>query len=214
MDNLVLAIGTSGKKARVPQLSRASFRYLRRPGCLGSPVQVGLESVSSFPWNRCPVSRGIGVHIGVEYAQTLIDAGADYVLALKDNHPTWCADVQLWLETEVAGGRLPVLETVAKDHGRIEIRRYALSHQIDWLEAKPDWAGLQAVGRVESTRIIGENTRTECRYFLCSLVERDRFAATVRQHWASKTNSTGSWTCNLAKMPVGRAPTTRRKTWP
>ena len=116
-------------------------------------------------------------------AQTLIDAGADYVLALKDNHPTWCADVQLWLETEVAGGRLPVLETVEKDPGRIEIRRYALSNQIDWLEAKPDWAGLQAVGRVESTRIIGENTRTECRYFLCSLVERDRFAATVRQHW-------------------------------
>jgi predicted transposase YbfD/YdcC len=116
-------------------------------------------------------------------AQTLVDAGADYVLALKDNHPTLCADVQLWLETEVAGGRLPVLETVEKDHGRIEIRRYALSHQIDWLEAKSDWAGLQAVGRVESTRILGENTSTECRYFLCSLVERDRFAATVRQHW-------------------------------
>ena len=116
-------------------------------------------------------------------AQTLIDAGADYVLALKDNHPTWCADVQLWLETDVAGGRLPVLETVEKDPGRIEIRRYALSNQIDWLEAKPDWAGLQAVGRVESTRIIGENTRTECRYFRCSLVERDRLAATVRQHW-------------------------------
>jgi predicted transposase YbfD/YdcC len=52
------------------------------------------------------------------------------------------------------------------------------------LEAKPDWAGLQAVGRVESTRIIGEKTTTECRYFLCSLAERDRFAATVRQHWS------------------------------
>ena len=52
-------------------------------------------------------------------AQTLVDAGADYVLALKDNHPTLCADVQLWLDTEVAGGRLAVLETVEKDHGRI-----------------------------------------------------------------------------------------------
>ena len=51
------------------------------------------------------------------------------------------------------------------------------------MEAKSDWAGLQAVGRVESTRIVGEKTSTECRYFLCSLAERDRFAATVRQHW-------------------------------
>ena len=116
-------------------------------------------------------------------ARQIVDAGADYVLTLKENHPTWCDDVQRWLDTEVARGRLPVQETVEKDHGRIEIRRYALSHQIDWLEAKPDWAGLQAVGRVESTRIIGEKTSTECRYFLCSFPERDRFAAIVRGHW-------------------------------
>ncbi len=107
-------------------------------------------------------------------ARQIADAGADYVLALKDNHPTWREDVRLWLDTEVGRGRLPVQDTVEKDHGRIETRRYAL----------PDWAGLQAVGRVESTRLIGENTSTECRYFLCSFPERDRFAATVRDHWA------------------------------
>ena len=116
-------------------------------------------------------------------AQVIVDAGADYVLTLKANHPTLGEDVQLWLDTEVARGRLTVTEIVEKDHGRIEIRRYALSHPIDWLEAKPDWAGLQAVGRVESTRIIGEKTSTECRYFLCSLADRDRFAAIVRGHW-------------------------------
>ncbi len=116
-------------------------------------------------------------------AQTIIDAGADYVLGLKDNHPTLCDDVQLWLDTEVARGRLPVLETIEKDHGRIEIRRYAISSQIDWLDAKADWAGLQAVGRVESTRIIGDDVSTECRYFLCSLTDQRRFAATVRSHW-------------------------------
>ena len=116
-------------------------------------------------------------------AYQIVEAGADYVLALKDNHPTLCEDVQLWLDTEVACGRLSVQETVEKDHGRIEIRRYALSDQIDWLEVKPDWTGLQAVGRVESIRIIGTQTSTECRYFLCSFPQRDQFAATVRGHW-------------------------------
>ena len=115
--------------------------------------------------------------------QTIIDAGADYVLALKDNHPTLCEDVQLWLNTEVTRGHLPVLETVEKDHGRIEIRRYALSNQIGWLDTKPDWAGLQAVGRVESTRIIGDHVSTECRYFLCSFTDPGQFAVTVRGHW-------------------------------
>ncbi len=116
-------------------------------------------------------------------AQTIIAGQADYVLALKENHPTLYEDVQLWLDTEVTRGRLPVLATVEKDHGRIEIRRTVLSSAIDWLEAKPDWAGLQAVGRVESTRIIGNQTSTEYRYFLCSLTDPNRFAATVRGHW-------------------------------
>jgi predicted transposase YbfD/YdcC len=116
-------------------------------------------------------------------AQTIVDGGADDVLALKDNHPTLCEEVRLWLDTAVAGGRLPIQETIEKDHGRIEIRRYALSSQIDWLEAKPDWAGLQAVGRVESTRIIGDQVSTECRYFLCSFPDHDRFATVVRGHW-------------------------------
>ena len=71
-----------------------------------------------------------------------------------------------------------------KDHGRIEIRRSALSHSIDWLDAKADWAGLHAVGRVESTRIIRDKTTTECRYFLCSFSDPARFAAIVRGHWA------------------------------
>ena len=116
-------------------------------------------------------------------AHQIVEAGADYVLTLKDNHPTLCQDVQLWLDTEIAQGRLPVQETVEKDHGRVEIRRYALSVDIDWLEAKPDWSGLQALGRVESTRLIGGQTSTECRYFLCSFPDPERFAATVRGHW-------------------------------
>lgn len=117
-------------------------------------------------------------------AQTIIEGEADYVLALKENHPTLYEEGRLWLDTEVARARLPVLETVEKDHGRIEIRRTALSSAIDWLKVKPDWAGLQAVGRVESTRIMGEEVSTECRYFLCSFTDPQRFAATVRAHWA------------------------------
>jgi predicted transposase YbfD/YdcC len=104
-------------------------------------------------------------------------------LGLKDHHPTLYDDVRLWLDTEVARGGLPVLATVEKDHGRIEIWRYALSGPIDWLDAKADWGGLQAVGRVESTRIIGDEVSTEWRYFLCSWTDPLRFAATVRGHW-------------------------------
>jgi len=70
-------------------------------------------------------------------AQTIVEGQADDVLALKDHHPTLSADVQWWLDAEVGRERLPVLETIENDHGRIEIRRYALSSAIDGLDAKP-----------------------------------------------------------------------------
>jgi len=117
-------------------------------------------------------------------AETIVTAQADYVLALKDNHPTLCEDVKLWLDTENAKSRLPIYETIDKDHGRIEIRRYSLSAEIDWLTQKPEWAGLQAIGRVESTRIVGDKTSVEHRYYLCSFTDLKRFAEGVRQHWA------------------------------
>lgn len=116
-------------------------------------------------------------------AETLIDAKADYLLALKDNHKDLCEDVRLWLDTETAAGRLAIHETVDKDHGRIEIRRYGLSAGIDWLEQKSEWKGLAAVGRVESMRIIGNKTTVETRYYLCSFIDLERFAQSVRQHW-------------------------------
>jgi predicted transposase YbfD/YdcC len=77
-------------------------------------------------------------------AQDLVAAGADYVLALKDNHPTLSEKVRLGLDTETAQGRLPQQQTVEKGHGRIEIRRYALSDRLEWLAPKSEWAGLQA----------------------------------------------------------------------
>jgi|SRR5512138_93104 predicted transposase YbfD/YdcC len=117
-------------------------------------------------------------------ARTIVEAGADYVLALKDNHPTLSEEVRLWLDTETARGRLPQSETLEKGHGRIERRRYALSEQFAWLAPKAEWTGLQALGRVESTRLSGNKTTTEYRYYLCSFTDLARFADAVRGHWA------------------------------
>ena len=117
-------------------------------------------------------------------AKQIIQTEADYVLALKDNHPHLCDDVSLWLNAEADKSALVVHETVDKDHGRLEIRRYRLSRDIAWLSQKPEWVSLQAVGRVESIRIIGGKSSTEYRYYLTSLNDRPRFAETVRGHWA------------------------------
>lgn len=131
-------------------------------------------------------------------AQEIKEADADYVLALKGNHETVHEEVKTFLDAAVQERTLPQLpgaklspaaaglachETVEKDHGRIEIRRYSLSTELDWFADRHRWEGLQAVGRVESLRRIGSQTTVERRYFLTSVTEIQPFARAVRGHW-------------------------------
>ena len=117
-------------------------------------------------------------------AQAIVDQQADYVLALKENHPTLHGDIKLWLDDNDEQGYVRMHETIEKDHGRIETRRTLVSTELDWLAQKKDWPGLQAVAMVESTREIGNKVSCERRYYLCSITDVTRIAQTIRQHWA------------------------------
>ena len=123
-----------------------------------------------------------------EIAQAIADQGADYVLALKENHQTLYDDVKLFLDdakaTGFAGIHHACAETVDGDHGRIETRTYWVTSDIQWLGAKASWAKLHSVGMVEARREMGDATSTETRFFLTSLPsDAARFAQAVRQHW-------------------------------
>jgi len=123
-----------------------------------------------------------------EIARTITEQGADYVLALKDNHPTLSEAVTLFLndarDTAFADIEHTYHETVDGDHGRIETRRYWITSEIEWLGAKASWSHLRSVGMVEARREIGETVQIATRYFLTSLpAQAVRFAQAVRQHW-------------------------------
>ena len=132
-------------------------------------------------------------------AQEIIEADADYVLALKGNHETVHAEVKTFLDETVAetskprlvgvklskaASTLAVLETVEKDHGRMETRRYYQSAHVGWFADRAKWEGLQSVGMVEALREIGAQRTVERRYYLTSLpLGVETFARAVRGHW-------------------------------
>jgi predicted transposase YbfD/YdcC len=132
-------------------------------------------------------------------AQEIIEADADYVLALKGNQETVHAEVQSYLDDAIAqeaaapirkskAPREPELastQTVEKDHGRLEIRRYWQSGRLGWFADRAKWEGLRSVGMVESVRQVGAEAPTvERRYYLSSLeVNVEKFARAVRGHW-------------------------------
>jgi len=123
-----------------------------------------------------------------QVAQEIHEADADYVLALKGNQGTVHAEVQAFLDDAqrrgFAGVAHQFVETVEKDHGRVETRRYWITDQIGWFVGKADWEALRSVGMVEAVREVDSRVTTERRYYLTSLpAEAGRFAAAVRGHW-------------------------------
>lgn len=115
-------------------------------------------------------------------AEKIVDKGADYVLALKENHPNLYTDVALYFETHETHCQSSDKE-VEKGHGRLETRRYWLTDKIDWLVQKSEWKGLKAIAMVESTREIQGKTSTERRYYLTSLINLEDFSRAARNHW-------------------------------
>jgi len=132
-------------------------------------------------------------------AQEIIEADADYVLALKGNQETVHEEVKSFLDSTLidqraarpagvnpgrAAANLASLETVEKDHGRLETRRYYQSSELSWFADLGKWEGLKSVGMVESVREVGGQTTIQRRYYLSSLSsDIEQFARAVRGHW-------------------------------
>ncbi len=124
-----------------------------------------------------------------DIAKSILDSGADYVLALKDNQKGLRKEVADTFE-EVLGQAFDDCEqrhlrTVEKGHGRTEIRDYWIVDDMRSNGRKTEWPGLSCFGKVTSTRTVGEETSVETRYFITSLPRKVKaFAHAVRAHWA------------------------------
>lgn len=127
-------------------------------------------------------------------AAQIVGQGADYVLALKDNHPTLHEAVRFTFAQERREGFATMPpgthdhhEAVEKDHGRLEIRRHWTVHDpevLAHLDPAGAWAHLRAVGLVERERRVGDRTSVECHHYLLSApLPAAAFAAAVRSHW-------------------------------
>lgn len=126
------------------------------------------------------------LHCQKHIAKEIKEADADYVLALKGNQGTAFAEVKAFLDDAITrkATHLVTLETTDKEHGRLEVRRYWQTEQLNWFADRTEWEGLKSVGVVEAKRTVGGKASVERRYYLSSLSnDAGRFAKAVRGHW-------------------------------
>jgi predicted transposase YbfD/YdcC len=124
-----------------------------------------------------------------DIARVIRTRGADYLLCLKDNWPALSAEVERFFADADAAG-LDRHETTDGDHGRIELRRHAVCHDIGWLTSHRrfpgEWRfdGLAMIAMVEAETERAGKRGSQRRYYLCSAkLSAQQFAAALRAHW-------------------------------
>lgn len=123
-------------------------------------------------------------------AKKIIEAGGDYIFAVKDNHPKLAEAIEQHYftahEEGLAASGVRSKTDRAKTRGRNEERFYAVGAIPDSMrELTNQWPGAKSIGQA-TTMIERKNASShEVRYFLSSRDPRvNEFAKSVRSHWA------------------------------
>src|SRR5262249_46283393 len=128
-----------------------------------------------------------------EIAQEILDAGADYVLAVKDNQPKLNAAIAAFfteqLTEESSTPACRQYTTEEQGHGRVEERTYFVAPVPPDFPVRAQWPGLKALGLVVSrTERDGQEHWEVRHYILSSKLPARRFAEAVRNHWGMENN--------------------------
>jgi predicted transposase YbfD/YdcC len=122
-------------------------------------------------------------------AAKIVEKKADYLLALKGNHPTLYLAVETYFHT-ILGQELPdkpldCLEIDERNPGRIEVRRCCVSTDVTWLPQANEWKDIQSLVMIESERHIDGTVSLEQRYYLSSAsADASTFLKATRRHWS------------------------------
>jgi len=123
------------------------------------------------------------------HTKQIIEQKGDYVLAVKANHPILYQNIQdYFLKIKRRSLKRRKAVSYHKEdnigHGRIESRQNYISTDLSTISQAEQWAGLTAIGMVESCRTVKGVTSVEQRFYLCSKAfSAKKFGATVRAHW-------------------------------
>jgi predicted transposase YbfD/YdcC len=124
-------------------------------------------------------------------AKQIVQQGAKYVLAVKENQEQLYRDVVdtfHYVEADAWHGVTHAHHrTVSGDHGRIEQRDYWLIQEAEYLayvNPKGTWTDLRAIGMVATERRDGATLSQDRRYYIIGgTLDAPAFASAVREHW-------------------------------
>jgi len=128
--------------------------------------------------------------------EKITEKQSDYVISLKGNQERIHEDAEGLFSHELDEKyceRYKIQHVEGQTvigHGRIEKRNCYLCTNLSWLKEKDDWANLNGIGMLicERTQKKTGEKSVERRYFLTSLTDAGKAAASLRAHWSIENN--------------------------
>jgi predicted transposase YbfD/YdcC len=150
-------------------------------------------------------------------ATQIYNAKADYVLALKANHPTLHGQVKTWFEQAIAanfeGVTFSYDERVEKGHHRTEKRQVwtVPISELPPLHQQADWLGLKTIVMIVRVRHLWNKITREVQFYLTSLdSDACKLGRAIRLHWGVENGL--HWTLDVTfnedacRVRTGHAP--------
>ena len=127
-------------------------------------------------------------------AKAVVEAGADYLIAVKANQPGLCAEIERFFD-DPASPPPDRCEDIDKGHGRVEERRVAVSTEVDWLRGERRFPGeyrlpgIAAIVMVEAEAFAKCTAKRHRRFYVTSrILTAEQAAHAIRAHWAIETS--------------------------
>jgi predicted transposase YbfD/YdcC len=128
-----------------------------------------------------------------EIAETIVDAGADYCLAVKRNQPTLHEGIEAFFsphfDDDFTDAKVRRHINHDTTHGR-DVQRFSFICPVPKdLPDRHRWKGLKAIGAVVSISQRNGKEHTEIRYYILSrYLSGSKFGHAARAHWGVENN--------------------------
>lgn len=126
-----------------------------------------------------------------QIAEQIVGQKGHYCLAVKTNQAILYEEIKDYFSyaEKEEPEQMSIYQTIEKNHGRIEKRKYLISSDIEYLTGRRNWKNLKSIGKVESTREINGKKSTEMRYYILDQnITPEEMSHIVRGHWEIENN--------------------------